>query len=79
MRKTLAVIALCLGCAACGPPRPLTFEEQEIYMAKQQCVQEASNMNPGWANSSNPYWDAYFYTCMRQLGISREALKHMWY
>lgn len=73
----LAALAFCL--AGCGPPRPLTFEEQQAYMAKQQCEQEATSMNPEWPGSSNPYWDAYFVMCMRQFGISDAALRRMWY
>ena len=65
--------------SACGPPRPLTFEEQEAYMAKQQCEQEATNMaGPSWGGG-NPYWTDYFVMCMRSLGISQAALNRMWY
>ena len=72
-----AVTALLLS--ACGPPRPLTFEEQEAYMAKQQCEQEATNMaGPSWGGG-NPYWTDYFVMCMRSLGISQAALNRMWY
>ncbi len=79
MNKILVIFLLCFGCIACGPPRPMTFEEQQIYMAKEQCKQSASDMTSGWDNSSNPYWDAYFVMCMKQFGISNEALRHMWY
>lgn len=64
---------------SCAPPRPLTFEEQQVYMAKQQCAQSATDMNPEWPSSSNPFWSSYFVMCMHQFGISDETLKHMWY
>lgn len=79
MRKIIWVCLFCALCAACGPPRPLTFEEQQIYMAKQQCSQAATDMNPEWPSSSNPYWDSYFVMCMNQFGITDQALRHMWY
>lgn len=78
----LGVILLCLLstiCISCAPPRPLTFEEQQVYMAKQQCAQSASDMNPEWPSSNNPLWDSYFVMCMHQFGISNETLQHMWY
>lgn len=65
--------------SACGKPRELTFEEQQAYMAKQQCAQAASDMNPEWPSSSNPYWDDYFTMCMHQFGISNAALRRMWH
>ncbi|MDE5878663.1 MAG: hypothetical protein K2G99_01335 [Desulfovibrio sp.] len=72
-----ALLALLL--TACGPPRPLTFEEQEAYMAKQQCEQEANNIaGPSWGGG-NVYWTDYFVMCMNRLGISDAALNRMWY
>lgn len=71
----LAALALC----ACAPPRSLTFEEQEAYMAKQQCSQEATDMaGPSWGGE-NPYWTDYFVMCMNRFGISDAALRRMWY
>lgn len=77
--RYLAIITLLALICACKPPRPLTFEEQQVYMAKQQCSQEATNMNPEWPSSSNPYWDSYFTMCMNSMGISDATLEHMWY
>ncbi|MBD5557275.1 MAG: hypothetical protein HDQ92_01520 [Desulfovibrio sp.] len=70
---------LALALTACGPPRPLTFEEQEAYMAKQQCEQEATNMAGSSWGGSNPYWTDYFVMCMNRFGISGAALDRMWY
>lgn len=82
MVKTALLSCLLIALAflgACGKPRELTFEEQQAYMAKQQCAQAASDMNPEWPSSSNPYWDDYFVMCMHQFGISNAALRRMWY
>lgn len=70
--------AVCL-LLACTPPRPLTFEEQEAYMAKQQCSQEATNMNPDWPGSDNPLWSDYFVMCMNSLGIDDTALRRLYF
>lgn len=71
----LAALALC----ACGTPRPLTFEEQDAWMARQQCRQEATDMaGPSWGGE-NPYWTDYFVMCMNRFGISDAALRRMWY
>ena len=70
---------LALALTACAPPRPLTFEEQEAYMAKQQCEQEATNMAGSSWGGSNPYWTDYFVMCMNQFGFSGAALDRMWY
>ena len=75
----MAAALLMLSLTACAPPRPLTFEEQEAYMAKQQCEQEATNMaGPSWGGN-NIYWTDYFVMCMKSLGISNAALDRMWY
>ncbi len=81
MRQIFIVFLLCLFACGCTlkKPRPLTFEEQEAMMAKQQCEQEATSMNPEWPGSQNPYWNAYFVMCMHQFGISNAALQRMWY
>lgn len=76
---SLLMIFMAVFLYGCGKPRPLTFEEQEAYMARQQCAQEATNMNPEWPSSDNPFWDDYFVMCMHQLGISNAVLRRMWY
>ena len=77
--RLLAGVLLALALTACAPPRPLTFEEQEAYMAKQQCEQEATNMaGPSWGGN-NIYWTDYFVMCMKSLGVSNAALDRMWY
>lgn len=78
----IAILAVCLPIlCSCSlkPPRPLTFEEQQAYMAKQQCAQSATDMNPEWASSSNPIWNSYFVMCMHQFGIPDAVIKRMWY
>ncbi|WP_241159385.1 MULTISPECIES: hypothetical protein [unclassified Desulfovibrio] len=77
--RFLAAALLALALTACGPPRPLTFEEREAYMAKQQCEQEATNMAGSSWGGSNPYWTDYFVMCMNRFGISGAALDRMWY
>ena len=75
----LAAALLMLALSGCGQPRPLTFEEQDYYMAKQQCGEEATNMaGPSWGGN-NPYWDDYFTMCMNQLGIPDAVINRMWY
>lgn len=82
MRNILLLCVFCLslnGCTLFQPPRPLAFEEQEAWMAKRQCMREATNMNPEWPGSSNPYWTDYFLMCMESMGISRAAINRMWW
>lgn len=78
MKKMLFILlaAMLIGC---GKPRPMTFEEQQAYMAKQQCAETASNMNPEWPNSNNPAWTAYFLMCMHEFGIPNSVIDRMWY
>ncbi|MBD5539187.1 MAG: hypothetical protein HDQ94_04230 [Desulfovibrio sp.] len=75
----MAGALLALALTACAKPRPLTFEEQEAYMAKQQCEQEATSMAGSSWGGSNPYWTDYFVMCMNRFGISGAALDRMWY
>lgn len=78
-RAVLAALVLAGLLAACAPPRPMTFEEQQAWMAKQQCIQEANDMNdPPW-NSGNPFWASYFVMCMNRFGIPDSVLDRMWY
>lgn len=78
--KIIVLFIFCILLSACNiKPRPLTFEEQEAYMAKQQCMQAASEMNPEWPNSENPAWNDYFIMCMNQFGIPDAAIRRMWY
>lgn len=79
MKAMIVLLSMMLLLAACGKPRQLTFEEQQAYMAKQQCMQEATNMNPEWPNANNPAWYSYFVMCMNNFGISDEAINRMWY
>lgn len=65
--------------SGCGTPRPLTIAEQDAYMAKQQCIQAANQMNPEWQNSENPFWNQDFIACMHQFGVPDSAILRMWY
>lgn len=76
--KIAFFIILVFFLVSCGKPRPMTFEEQQVYMAKQQCWQEATDMNPDWPSPWNPAWNSYFYMCMSSLGISPEAIDRIW-
>lgn len=67
----------CMLLVACMKPRPLTFEEQQAYMANQQCQQEATNMNPGFSGWDDPYWTSYYVMCMQSLGISNAVINRM--
>lgn len=65
--------------SACGKPRPLTLEEQSAYMAKEQCEQFASQMNPDWQGIDNPFWNEDFISCMHEYGIPNAPLRRLWY
>lgn len=77
MKKCLFPLLLCLVLAGCGKPRHLTFEEQQAYMAQQQCAQEASDFNPDNPWGDNPFWNSYFVMCMHNLGISSAAINRI--
>lgn len=80
MKKFILLAALSsLILCACVKPRPLTFQEQQLYMIKQQCIQEANNMNPDFPGPDNPYWSSYFVMCMNSMGVSDAALNRMWW
>lgn len=59
-------------------PRPLTVEEQDYYMVKQQCAQQATWLNPEWPVFANPAWNADFVNCLNGYGVSDAALYRMW-
>lgn len=79
MRAVILLLVMAFLLVSCGKPRQLTFEEQQVYMAKQQCMQEATDMNPEWPNVNNPAWYSYFVMCMNNFGISNEAIDRMWF
>ncbi len=80
MGKLPAMVGLILsiGITACAAPRPLTVEEQEAWMARQQCRQEATNFNPFFPGPDNPAWSEDYVMCMRSLGISNVAISRLW-
>lgn len=79
--KVVAGALLCLVLTACagGPPRALTLEEQNYYMAKQQCAQEADNVFPFYPSPYNPEWNEYFVSCVNSLGVPDAVLERLWY
>lgn len=76
MRSLLLIAALLAGC---GAPRPLTMQEQDAWMLRQQCSQEATNVNPAFPGPDNPMWSSYFVMCMKSMGVSDAALNRMWW
>lgn len=78
--RSIMIILICGFClSACGTPRPMTFEEQQAYMAQEQCAQEASDFNPDGQWDGNPFWSSYFVMCMHNMGVSNAVLNRMWY
>lgn len=73
------LLALMCLLSACGQPRPMTFEEQQLYMARQQCEQEATDFNPENPWGANPFWSSYFVMCMHNMGFTNEELNRLWY
>lgn len=81
LKNIVAACALvfCLSACAGGGPRPLTLEEQNYYMAKQQCSQEATNVFPFYPSAYNPEWNEYFVNCMNSLGVPDYVIARFWY
>ncbi|MBD5607441.1 MAG: hypothetical protein HDQ93_01140 [Desulfovibrio sp.] len=78
MRLAPVLILLCLLFACGGKPRLLTIQEQDAYMARQQCVQEANNVNPAFQGPWNPQWYDYYAMCMNSLGIPDYVINRLW-
>lgn len=82
MKKYFAaviVFGLLAGGCQWPKPSPLTMQEQEAYMAKRQCEQEANEQTQDWPWNDNTMWHAYFIQCMNSLGISDATLLRVWY
>ncbi len=75
----IALFCAALLLAGCGTPRPLTMQEQDAWMLRQQCSQEATNVNPDFPGPDNPMWSSYFVMCMQSMGVSDAALERMWW
>lgn len=76
----LAILAAAALAAACGPKKPLTYEQQMLQEAQAECSTAATSMNDGPHNSNNPYWKGYFEMCMRtRFDVTSEQLKTLWY
>lgn len=56
----------------------MTFEQQ-LRMAKQQCGQAATDMNPEGPRGGNPFWTSYFVMCMHEMGFTYAELKTLWH
>lgn len=59
--------------------KPKTIEEYNLSESFEQCKINASEMNDGSKNSSNPLWNSYFEMCMSSNGYKRADYKHLWY
>lgn len=77
--KIFVILMLAISLAGCGKPRPLTLEEQNAYMLRQQCSQEATNVNSAFPGPDNPFWSSYFVMCMRSMGVPNAVLYRMWW
>ena len=79
VRAALCVTALCqlllLGGCVNQPPRPETLAEQEAYMTRGQCAQEASEVYPAFPNPQNPFWNNYYVMCMENMGVPGYAIE----
>lgn len=77
----LGVLATALVLCACvrQSPQKLSPEQQTLQASVQQCSTNATNMNDGPSNSSNPFWNSYFEMCMSSQGYKRADYKHLWY
>lgn len=64
--------------AACVKQK-LTFEEQQIRDASQQCQQEATDMNPENPTAMNPVWNSYYTMCMNRFGYTQKQIDSLWY
>ncbi|MBD5641959.1 MAG: hypothetical protein HDQ91_06035 [Desulfovibrio sp.] len=75
---TLLVLASLLAGCHFAHPRHLAVEEQDYYMVKEQCAQQATWLNPEWPGTANPAWNADFVSCLNGYGISDAALYRLW-
>lgn len=76
--KFMAPLLFACLLVACGKPRPLTIEESEAWMIRQQCRQEATNANPFFPGPDNPAWASDFVMCMQAMGIPDTAIERVW-
>lgn len=79
MKKTLLAISLFALLFACAPKKPLTFEEQQMLTASEQCKQEATDMNPENPWGDNPFWSSYYEMCMNRFGYTSKQISRLWY
>ena len=76
----LTLVLTAAGCAPREPAPPPTFEQMQLRMAREQCAQDATDMNPEVRRfGSNVLWRNYFEMCMRRLGVTDAALKTIRY
>lgn len=77
---TLLALTTVGALTACAPQKPLTYEQQALQEAQQECSNAATSMNDGPYNSSNPLWNSYFEMCMRtRFNVTNAQLKTLWY
>lgn len=73
----LSTIFILSACTA--KQQPQTIEEYNFNQIFEQCKTNASDMNDGVKNSSNPLWNSYFEMCMSTNGYKPADYKHLWY
>lgn len=79
-RTVFLLILTVTALTACAPQKPLTYEQQALQEAQQECSSAATSMNDGPHNSNNPLWKSYFEMCMRtKFDVTNAQLKTLWY
>ncbi|MBD5607254.1 MAG: hypothetical protein HDQ93_00170 [Desulfovibrio sp.] len=78
MKKFIFIVFLALTLCACAKQK-LSFEQEQLRQASQQCQQEATDMNPENPTSMNPVWNSYYTMCMNRFGYTDKEINSIWY
>ncbi|MDE5831422.1 MAG: hypothetical protein K2H64_00280 [Desulfovibrio sp.] len=73
MKKIACLLVLALLLGACVKQK-MTFEQQQLNDASQQCRQEATSMNPENPTFMNSLWSSYYEMCMSNFGFTEEQI-----